>query len=79
VLLFATARTAVGQARIDRTVPAGGVPASELLRELAARFPGLGPVLRTSRVFRNGVPLRRSSERVRPGDELAVHPPYGGG
>jgi len=79
VLLFATARTAVGRARIDRPVPPEGLPAHELLEDLTRAHPSLRRVLTASRILRNGEPLRRPSERVVPGDELAVHPPYGGG
>ena len=79
VLLFAMARTAVGRAELDWLVPARGMPAAELARALAAAYPALGPVLSRSRLVRNGESLRRPNERVRPGDEFAIHPPYGGG
>jgi molybdopterin converting factor small subunit len=79
VLLFATARTAVGRAELAWPVPTGGLPARTLTRQLAAAYPALGPTLRVSRFVRNGQYLDRLTERVRPGDEFAVHPPYGGG
>jgi molybdopterin converting factor small subunit len=79
VLFFATARAAVGRASLDWPVPRSGVPADELARALAQEYPKLAPVLRASRLVRNGEYLRRRNERVRPGDEFAVHPPYGGG
>ena len=79
MLLFATARTAVGRGRIDRPVPADGVPARELLQKLSEEYPALRRILVSSRILRNGEPLRHPSERIGPGDELAVHPPYGGG
>ena len=79
ILLFATARTVVGRADLEWTVPATGVPARALAAQLAAAYPKLGPTLRVSRLLRNGRPLEGRNPRVRPGDEFAVHPPYGGG
>ncbi len=79
VLLFATARAAVGRPSLDWAVPPTGLPADELAHALAATYPRLGPVLRSSRWVLNGRYLRGRSTRVRPGDEFAVHPPYGGG
>jgi molybdopterin converting factor small subunit len=79
LLFFATARTAVGRATLDWPVPDDGVPAEDLGRAVVAAYPRLGPVLRGSRWVLNGRYLTRLRERVRPGDELAVHPPYGGG
>jgi molybdopterin converting factor small subunit len=79
ILLFATAREAVGRPVIEWDVPQGGVTAADLVRRLAAEYPRLRPALKTSRFVRNGQYLARLSGRVRPGDEFAVHPPYGGG
>lgn len=79
VLLFATARTAVGRSELAWNVPAHGLPAETLTGQLAAAYPALAPTLRVSRFVRNGHYLVRLTERVRPGDEFAVHPPYGGG
>jgi molybdopterin converting factor small subunit len=79
VLLFATARTAVGHSELNWTVPTGGVTAQALTEELAAAYPALAPTLKVSRLVRNGRYLDDLSSRVRPGDEFAVHPPYGGG
>jgi molybdopterin converting factor small subunit len=79
IVLFATARTAVGRAQLDWPVPADGIAASAIAEALAAAYPRLAPTLRVSRLVRNGRALERRSARVRPGDELAVHPPYGGG
>jgi len=79
VLLFATARSAVGVSRIEWTVASTGIPASSLVRALGERYPKLRPILRTSRFVLNQEYLDRLSTRVRPGDEFAVHPPYGGG
>ncbi|HTW77190.1 MAG TPA: MoaD/ThiS family protein [Thermoplasmata archaeon] len=79
VLLFAMARTAVGRSELEWTVPPEGIPASELARQLVAAHPRLAAPLRASRLVRNGRYVRRPTERVRPGDEFAIHPPYGGG
>jgi molybdopterin converting factor small subunit len=79
VRLFATARTAVGRAELDWPVPARGISARALASELATEYPALARILRASRLVRNGRYVVRSSERVRPGDEFAIHPPYGGG
>lgn len=79
VLLFATARVAVGTSRIRWTVARTGMTASRLVRSLGESYPDLIPTLRTSRFVLNGRYLSSLSTRVRPGDEFAVHPPYGGG
>jgi molybdopterin converting factor small subunit len=79
VLFFATARTAVGRPSVDWPVPPGGIAADALARALVGAYPRLGPVLRGSRWVLNGRYLRGRTARIRPGDEFAVHPPYGGG
>ncbi len=79
VHLFASARQLVGQRTVRWTVPAGGLPAREIVAGLERRFPRLGPTLRVSRFLRNDRYLADLEETVRPGDEFAVHPPYGGG
>jgi len=79
VRLFATARLVVGRAAVSWPVPEGGLSARELVAALEARYPRLGPTLRVSRFLRNDRYLRDLEETVRPGDEFAVHPPYGGG
>jgi molybdopterin converting factor small subunit len=79
VLLFATAREATGAGRLDWPVGAVGLPARALVRALGQRYPKLVPILRTSRFVLNDEYLVGLSRRVRPGDEFAVHPPYGGG
>ncbi|HTZ61484.1 MAG TPA: MoaD/ThiS family protein [Thermoplasmata archaeon] len=79
VLLFATARTAVGRAELDWPVPARGLTAAELTRALSDAYPQLAPTLRVSRLVRNGLPIDRPGARIHPGDEFAIHPPYGGG
>ena len=79
VRLFASAREAIGRGTVDWPVPAGGVPAKELVRALREAYPRLGPALRVSRFLRNDRYLTDLSERVGPGDEFSIHPPYGGG
>jgi molybdopterin converting factor small subunit len=79
VLLFATARAAVGAPEIEWSVPARGLSVRDLIIGLTAQYPALGQVVGASRFVRNGRYVIRESERVRPGDEFAVHPPYSGG
>jgi molybdopterin converting factor small subunit len=79
IRLFATARELAGRPSLRWSVPEAGVPAGELVKALGDRFPRLVPTLRTSRFLRNDRYLRDLREVVRPGDEFAVHPPYGGG
>jgi len=79
VRLFATARQAVGQASLPWPVPADGLSARELVDALGAAYPRLARVLRASRFLRNDRYLSDLDETVLPGDEFAVHPPYGGG
>ncbi len=79
VRLFATARQLVGRATLPWPVPDEGVRARELVAALREAYPRLAPTLRVSRFLRNDRYLTDLEETVRPGDEFAVHPPYGGG
>lgn len=79
VRLYATARLAVGRSALSWPVPPDGITAQELVTALGQAYPGLRPTLRSSRFLRNDRYLRDLEERLRPGDEFAVHPPYGGG
>ncbi|MGI0070890.1 MAG: MoaD/ThiS family protein [Thermoplasmata archaeon] len=79
VRLFATARTAVGRAELEWPVPTEGIPAGRLARQIAEVYPALAPTLRVCRLVRNGQYVDRTRDRIRPGDEFAIHPPYGGG
>jgi MoaD family protein len=79
VVLFATAREAVGVSSIDREVPARGSTIEAVLADLAKEHPRLKPVLKSSRFLRNGRYVEGAAARIRPGDEIAVHPPYSGG
>lgn len=79
VLLFATARLAVGKPELGWPVAPDGVRVGSLVRALGRRYPKLAPILRTCRFVLNGQYVASRTARVRPGDEFAVHPPYGGG
>ncbi|MFY9717563.1 MAG: MoaD/ThiS family protein [Thermoplasmata archaeon] len=79
VRLFAGARAAAARTVVEVPVPRGGLPVREIVRRLAVLHPALGPILRVSRLVRNDEYLTRLSVRLRPGEELSVHPPYGGG
>jgi len=79
VLLFATARRATGSAELHLPVESGGVPVRSLLQALGKRYPKLLPILPTCRFALNGAYVASRATRVRPGDEFAIHPPYGGG
>jgi molybdopterin synthase sulfur carrier subunit len=79
VLLFATARTAVGKGSLEWPVPPGGTTVQALLDELAVAHPALRPILAHARIFLDGRLVPQIDEPVRAGEEVAVHPPYGGG
>jgi molybdopterin converting factor small subunit len=79
VALFATAREAVGRASIERTVPREGMTIRSFLASLAQEHSALAAILPSCRVARNGKYVSARTGRVRPGDELALHPPYSGG
>ena len=66
VLLFATARVAVGRARVDWPIEGEGVTARALVRSLGRSYPKLGPALRTSRFVLNGRYLTRLTARYFP-------------
>jgi molybdopterin converting factor small subunit len=79
LVLFATAREAVGRPEVDRTIPLDGATVAEVLGALGREFPSLARVLPSCRFARNGRYLDLAKARLHPGDELAVHPPYSGG
>jgi molybdopterin converting factor small subunit len=79
VELYATARAAVGARELRLEVPAGGLSARAFVAALGARYPPLAPILRHSRLVRGDEYLSGYGQRIRPGDRLSVHPPYGGG
>jgi molybdopterin converting factor small subunit len=79
ILLFAAAREAAGAASLPWAVPPSGTEVGTVLRELGRGAPDLARVLKDCRIARNGRYVRGSAARVRPGDELAIHPPFSGG
>ncbi|MCI4334299.1 MAG: MoaD/ThiS family protein [Thermoplasmata archaeon] len=79
VLLFAGAREAVGRGQVDLLLAGESEPVEDVLARLRATYPRLSPLLAVSRLVRNGEYLRGNRGRLRPGDELAIHPPYSGG
>lgn len=79
VLLFATAREAVGRRELRLPVNGEGETATAVLSRLAARYPRLTAVTRGCRLVVNGRFIESGAVVVRPGDEFAVHPPYSGG
>ncbi|MFZ0829987.1 MAG: MoaD/ThiS family protein [Thermoplasmata archaeon] len=79
VVLFATAREAVGVASLDWPVPARGSTVTAVLAGLVEEHPRLAPVLKVARIARNGEYVRGPRARVASGDEIAIHPPYSGG
>jgi molybdopterin converting factor small subunit len=79
VLLFATARTAVGARSLTWEVPTSGLSVRDLVAELGRAYPRVAPILAHSRFFLDGTAVSGSRARVLPGAEFAVHPPYGGG
>jgi molybdopterin converting factor small subunit len=79
IRLFASARQLVGEATISWPSPSSGLPAAEVVRQLAEAYPQLRRTLRACRFLRNDRYLDDLEATIRPGDEFAVHPPYGGG
>ncbi|MHB1435395.1 MAG: MoaD/ThiS family protein [Thermoplasmata archaeon] len=76
---FATARTALGDRSREIPAPPEGLKLGRLLATLVAEYPRLGPLLPSCRIFLNEELIRSTAIRVRPGDEIALHPPYSGG
>jgi molybdopterin converting factor small subunit len=79
VLLFASAREAVGKRKLSLEVPDDGLPLELVLRRLGDDHPPLRKLLKVCRIARNGTYVDSVASRIAPGDELAVHPPYSGG
>jgi molybdopterin converting factor small subunit len=76
---FATARTALGGGPRELPAPPEGLRLGRLLEALVDECPGLGPLLPSCRIFLNEQLTRSKETRVRPGDEITLHPPYSGG
>ncbi|MCI4373047.1 MAG: MoaD/ThiS family protein [Thermoplasmata archaeon] len=79
VLLFSTARTAVGSRSLSWPVGPDGTTVRELAAGLARAHPRVAPILGHCRYFHDDVLVKGLDERLPPGAELAIHPPYGGG
>ncbi|MCI4349706.1 MAG: MoaD/ThiS family protein [Thermoplasmata archaeon] len=79
ILLFATAREAVGESTLSWPLPRTGLTARQLLDALGKAHPKLAPVLSISRIARNGAYLTLLSTPLTSGDEIAIHPPFSGG
>ena len=79
ILLFASAREAVGRRELSWPLPTGGLTAEKLIAALGREYPKLRPTLSVSRFVRNGRYLDDLATSLDAGDEFAVHPPYGGG
>ena len=79
ILLFASAREAVGRRELSWPLPPGGMTVAKLVAALGAEYPKLRPTLSVSRFVRNGRYLDDLETSLGAGDEFAVHPPYGGG
>ncbi|HEV2429656.1 MAG TPA: MoaD/ThiS family protein [Thermoplasmata archaeon] len=77
--LFASAREAAGRSTVRLRAPVEGLRLSEMLAMLTREYPKLAAVLPSCRTARNGRYLTQRSSRIRPGDEIAIHPPYSGG
>ena len=79
LVFFASAREIVGAPSLEWDIPAKGCTVATVLSDLTHHHPRLRPVLKGSRLVRNGNYIRGSRVRVAPGDEIAIHPPYSGG
>lgn len=74
---FASAREAVGQRELDVEVPEG-MTAGDLLLRLIADYPRLAGHAGTLRLAVNEA-YADPTERLNPGDEVALIPPVSGG
>ena len=83
VLLFASAREAVGKAKLNldvsATVPELGVRASDVLRQLVEMYPRLDFEGSQISVAVNQSYLGEDDVAIRAGDEVALLPPIAGG
>ncbi len=78
VLYFAAARDAVGLREENFAAPDEGTTLEAIANEIYARHPTLVPYARSLRLAINGE-YARGTDRVLPGDEVAVIPPVAGG
>ena len=79
VRLYAAAREAAGTDRLEVPISSPRGTLGAVLDRLIAEYPALAPLLPHCRFARNGTYVRGRAAAVRPGDEIAVHPPYSGG
>jgi len=77
VRLFGPAREAAGAGTVELTLPPGAT-ASDAMQALAAAHPGLEGLLPRFRVAVN-LEYVEGATLLRPGDEIAILPPVGGG
>lgn len=77
LLAFAGARDVIGAPEVEIPV-ATACDAAELWAVLLSRFPALAPYKRSIRLAVNGA-YASETDRVRPGDEVALIPPVAGG
>lgn len=74
VRLFASARDAVGAARVTTSARTVGAAVDELV----AAHPALAELLETCAIWVNGEPAQ-ATDPLADGDELAILPPVSGG
>lgn len=79
VLLFSTAREAVGRSELRRAIESDVVDLASFLDGLTREYPRLRQVVEGSRIVVNGEYVQAKEARIRAGDEVAIHPPYSGG
>jgi len=79
IVLFATAREAVGRGRLDEAIGPSGIELAALLERLGTEYPRLRRVVAVSRFVVNGAYTTSRDVHLKAGDEVAVHPPYSGG
>jgi molybdopterin converting factor small subunit len=77
LVAFARIRELIGTASLERVI-LEGTTAGDAFDELAAEFPALAELARSTRFVRDGAFVAPSAE-LRDGDELGLLPPYGGG
>jgi molybdopterin converting factor small subunit len=77
VVTFARIRELVGAGALERAV-AEGATVADAFDGLAADFPALAELARSTRFVRNGAFVPATTQ-LRDGDELGLLPPYGGG
>jgi molybdopterin converting factor small subunit len=81
VLFFGGAQDAAGARSASLEVPHDGCALSVFADHLVNSYPALGPYLALVRWAVNGtvVPSGADAARVKPGDEVALLPPFAGG